>query len=74
MFIPGAGGFVMDNADTKKMLSLLQSIAAGVGSFRSVAVNAGADVDTNAIIQAIDVGLGRRARLMRASGATSMGT
>ena len=74
MFIPGAGGFVMDNADTKKMLSLLQSIAAGVGSFRSVTVNAGADVDTNAIIQAIDVGLGRRARLMRASGATSMGT
>ena len=74
MFVPGAGGFVMDNADTQKMLSLLKAIASGVGNTRNVTVNAGAGVDTDAIIQAIDVGLGRRARLMRSSGATVMGT
>ena len=74
MFVPGAGGFVMDNADTQKMLSLLQSIATGVGGARNVTVNAGAGMDTNAIIQAIDVGLGRRARLMKSSGAFTMGT
>jgi len=74
MFVPGMGGFVMDNADTQKMISLLQSIAAGVGNTRNVTVNAGAGVDTNAIIQAIDVGLGRKARLMRSSGAFTMGT
>jgi len=74
MFVPGTSGFVMDNSDTRKMISLLQSIASGVGNMGNVTVNAGAGIDTNAIIQAIDVGLGRRARLMKSSGAFTMGT
>ena len=74
LFTPASNGFVMDNADTRKMLSLLQTIASSIGGMGNVTVNAGAGTDTQSILNAIDVGLGRRSRLTRASGATVMGT
>jgi len=74
MFFPRQAGFVMNNNDTRQIIGLLQNIATGIGGAGTINVNAGAGVDANAIMNAINVGLGRRARLTRSAGATVLGT